>query len=60
MKIYPIFHISMLKLVYKEISIQDSIYIEINESEYEVEKILETIRNNEGEVKYLVKWKNYL
>ena len=60
MKIYSVFHISILEPAYEEIPIQDSIYMETNKPEHKIEKILGTIRNNEGEVKYLIKWKNYL
>jgi hypothetical protein len=57
--IYSIFYILLLKLAPKDtIVITLRLEIEVYKEEYEVEAILNKKRIN-GEVKYLVKWKEY-
>jgi hypothetical protein len=59
LKIYPVFHISLLEPAPKNAKITEN--VEINddtEQEYEVEQILDDKRVS-GKPYYLVKWKGY-
>jgi hypothetical protein len=58
MRIHPIFHISLLEPAPHNIKTQQHIETETTESEYEIERILDTkrVRNQQY---YLVKWKGY-
>ena len=59
MKVYSVFHISLLKKVSLSISLCIMIKVEHDEDEYEVEKILDVIYKKHNDVYYLVKWKEF-
>ena len=58
MKRYLIFHVVLLELVHDDIPMEESIMVEPEEDIWDAEKILNSI-NDDGKVKYLVKWKNF-
>ena len=58
-KIHPVFHVSLLEPAHDDTPVEDSIYVETEEQEYQVEKILDSMLDDAGKIKYLTKWKNY-
>lgn len=58
MKIHLVFHVLLLEPAPKGVPIVDDIELETYENEYIVEKIVDA-RNDNGKVKYLVKWKDW-
>ena len=58
MRIHPVFHISLLEPAPQNAKPDNTIEIEDEDPEYEVEEILDSriINNN---IEYLVKWKGY-
>src|SRR5690606_34362405 len=59
MKIHPVFHVALLEPAHEDTPIEDTIHAETEEPEYEVEKILDSMLDDDGKIKYLVKWKNF-
>jgi hypothetical protein len=59
MKIHNIFHIALLEKAPDGEPAEEGIEVLPVEPEYEVEKILENKVNNQGEERYLIKWKGY-
>ena len=57
-RLHPVFHVSLLEPATNDTPIQDTIEVQAEEEEYEVEKILDS-EWKERQIKYLVKWKNY-
>ena len=53
-----IFHIAMLEPAPKNAKLAESIELEEDPEEYEVETILDS-RLEKGQVKYFIKWKDY-
>ena len=58
MKRYLIFHMALLELAHDDIPMEESIIVEPEEDIWDAEKILNSM-NDDGKVKYLVKWKNF-
>ncbi|KAF4476546.1 Transposon Tf2-9 polyprotein [Colletotrichum fructicola Nara gc5] len=58
MKCHPVFHISLLEPAPRGTRTNDLIIVEDNEPEYEVERIIDHLKEPEG-YQYLVKWKEY-
>ena len=59
-RLHLIFHISLLELATDDTLIQDTIEVQAEEEEYEVERILNSEWNpGKRRLEYLVKWKNY-
>ncbi|KAL2104492.1 hypothetical protein VUR80DRAFT_344 [Thermomyces stellatus] len=59
-RLSPIFHVSLLEPAHESTPLQRSIYVEPEEEEFEVEKILDSEWfEDEKQVKYLIKWKGY-
>nr|XP_036575983.1 reverse transcriptase domain protein [Colletotrichum truncatum]KAF6782639.1 reverse transcriptase domain protein [Colletotrichum truncatum] len=58
MKYHPVFHISLLEPALQGSRTSDVIIVENNEPEYEVERIIDYLKEPEG-YQYLVKWKGY-
>ncbi|KAF3759866.1 hypothetical protein M406DRAFT_270227, partial [Cryphonectria parasitica EP155] len=54
MKIYLIFHISLLESAAKEILTDNTVEVENNESEYKIERIFKH-RSNNNMLEYLIK-----
>jgi hypothetical protein len=59
MRIHPVFHISLLEPAHRNTKIQDDIEVETEESEYEVERILDSRLSQQGTLEYLIKWEGY-
>ena len=58
-RIYSVFHVSLLKKAPLSMSLCTMIEVEHNEDEYEVEKILDVMRKKYNDNHYLVKWKGF-
>ncbi|KAF4482546.1 Transposon Tf2-9 polyprotein [Colletotrichum fructicola Nara gc5] len=58
MKCHPVFHISLLEPAPRGSRTDDLIIVEDNEPEYEVERIIDHLKEPEG-YRYLIKWKGY-
>ncbi|KAL0937059.1 reverse transcriptase domain protein [Colletotrichum truncatum] len=58
MKCHPVFHVSLLEPAPDGIHTEDCIIVETDDTEYEVERILDHRRNDET-TEYFIKWKNY-
>jgi hypothetical protein len=60
MRIHPVFHVSLLEPADPEtpVDTQVKIHPESQETEFEVEKVLDAARKGQ-QWKYLIKWKNY-
>jgi len=59
MKIYSVFHVSLLKKASLSMSLCITIEVEHNEDEYEVEKVLDVMHKKYNDIHYLVKWKEF-
>jgi hypothetical protein len=58
MKIHPVFHISLLEPAPANSELKETIIVDAQEGEYDVEKILSS-RQNGTVTEYLVKWLDY-
>nr|XP_036576341.1 reverse transcriptase domain protein [Colletotrichum truncatum]KAF6783066.1 reverse transcriptase domain protein [Colletotrichum truncatum] len=58
MKCHPVFHVSLLEPAPDGTHTEDCIIMETDDTEYEVERILDHRRNDET-TEYFIKWKNY-
>ena len=55
MKIHPVFHASLLEPAHEDTLTEEEIQVDTEEPEYEVEKILDSMLDDNGKTKYLTK-----
>ena len=54
-RIYLVFYALLLELAYKDMLIEEEIYVDTKEPKYKVKKILDLMLDNNRKVKYLIK-----
>ena len=59
MRVYSVFHVSLLKKVSLSIPLCITIEVEHDKDEYEVKRVLDVIRKKYNNNHYLVKWKEF-